>query len=1196
MKIKQLELCGFKSFKDKTVVVFDDHLTGIVGPNGCGKSNIVDALLWVMGTMSPKSLRSGSMRDIVFAGTQKYPSQNRAEVSVILENQHTGKFPSKYSQYSEIQITRRVYSTGESEYLINGEQVRLRDIQEFFMNTGAGAKGFSIVEQDQISRMILSKPEERRSFIEEVAGLTKFKFKKKESQRKIKITEQNLVRLQDMLAEQDRSLKALEKQAKMAERYKEMKSELESLEIQKYILQYKNIKSEWDSVTQNLKDIQGRQKKAGEYLVSKEITKKDKEVNLLDLEKQISLKRNEWELKKQDLYSAENAHKDIEYQIRSASESKTQTQEMLTRYEERNAHLAEQIASVSRALSDLSETRDNLNISDIEARYAEGRQKLKEGAFKIDHFKEGALDFSKKLNFIEVQKKSLDERLLWIQKELSIHQDKKNQHDLECKRNRKELSDITKELHSMEQSQLTLLKDKDSLRKNLDILEDKYSLAEADVIEFKSKYNETHGRLVGLKSLAAQWEGFGEGVKNVMNWTKDNQAFSPLTEVLTVPKEYEKAVKAALGEREQLLLSKNSSTSLNAVSYLKDEKQGHSQFLNADALFEAENVHRGDVLTAEGVSGFLLDHVGVEEKHRPAVNHLLSSFVVVDTLETALSLRGVHKSYSFVTLEGDSLTYDGFVAGGEGKAEVEMGLLARHREIHDLITEEQELSGKLALAQKQFQAVKKQIDQIKKDLNQTEVSCSEEDQKILEIQKQKNALDIRWEHLNQFMSKGDKQALSLEENHNKVVSERDFLQTEWDSVNTKKQTLEKEFSQFSKESDQFKKSFSETEAEYKKYYQEKIEYVQKQEGLNKQLSLLKASLEELKNDKAQTQGQGKNYQETIFRLEGDAERQKQELNLTSESCQKLGQEVVIKQEGFNQARNELVEIDKELYTLRSSEGSWNQQIHELSLRSEQFQLQTQNIVTQVQDKYFISIEEKLEELWPKIKKQTQHLESDQECINFFEDKANKKREHLQRIGAVNLVADSQYNEHKERYEFLQTQHEDLCKSKDQLLKVIRHIDSVCSKRFVQAFSSINEKFKKVFPALFGGGEAHLSLVQDEKTGEEGVDIMVCPPGKKLERIQLLSGGEKALSAVALIFSLFLVNPSPFCLLDEVDAPLDEANVLRFSELIKEMSKKTQMIAVTHNKQTMLHLNKLFGVTMEEKGVSKILSVNFDSLS
>ena len=1181
MKIKKLELCGFKSFKDRTVVQFDDGITGVVGPNGCGKSNIVDALLWVMGEQSAKHLRGSSMADVIFAGSEGYAPMGMAEVNLILENDG-GPFPAKFARFQEIMITRRLHRSGESEYLINKEQARLRDVHEVFMDTGVGAKGFSIIEQGAIGKIITAKPEERRHLIEEAAGITKFRVRKRESERKLADTEQNLIRLADIVGEIKRQLDSLQRQAKKAEKYRELKNQLRELDLWLSCRKYSEIAVETERLQKMLAEVEDlalhsntrrseldAQIQSSRLLVI-EIEKKVHERQTQKFESQSGVQRKEGEIQK------------IQFEIEQARRNEQMTGNILQELEIRKVAIE----------TDLGQARIRYEAAQSEAKRAlvsfeeqqivlnNIRQVLNDSDAQLIEKRRAVVTTDQAKAHIQSQVSSGEGRLGELHERLErsravLNELESKQSDFE--RARKKYFD---ELESERQMQLSIMSDVDSFALNRKQLEEIMDAKRVEVEQRRLKLTEVESTLKSLEGLDQNLEGFQEGVKQVIQWQKENNAsdFKLVADLLVVPPQYESAVEAVLGPRLQLLLSRTSVSALQAIQMLREKSWGRSSFLSGNDL-PTQGMDANGPSAAE-VESILIDNIKVQGlENLEAIQALLNRVAVARDLNSAIALRIKYPRWSFVTLEGEVLSADGILTGGSLES-AQSGLLRRKREIGELSQAKETAYSQLAVSQHELEDYESKFDGVTLDLENAQKIKSEKEIAIAEKKKDLERSENELQNLLAAVKKNQGEVADVQNSVDVQESKLSSLKKELENLTQRKTELEASVEEISTQLAGAKKSVDHELTISTELQVKSASKRQEADGLSKQVALYETSLKDV------TEQMGKLAEET----------NKSNQTLTLGQIQ-LQQEKV-KLEGLinavGEVASQLAQVQDEYEKLSAQSRGWESELSEVTMKAnqaqtqavefrlqmEQLSLRKQNISSQIFERYSQPIEQLVSEY--------SAIERD---LAMVETEVNELRDKISKIGEVSLSAINEYEELMQRYEFLTKQQDDLLESKNQLRKVIERIDKICSKQFKDTFESVNERFKKVFPVLFGGGDASLNMVYEEGESDPGIDIIVKPPGKKMQNITLLSGGEKALTSVALIFSIFLVKPSPFCLLDEVDAPLDDANVFRFNELIREMAKRSQIIVVTHNKYTMEVNNKLYGVTMEERGVSKMVSVD-----
>ncbi len=1194
LRIKKLELVGFKSFKDRTVIHFDAGITGIVGPNGCGKSNIVDALVWVMGEMSAKHLRGSSMEDVIFAGADGYAPMGMAEVSLTLENDG-GPFPVKYLNHSEIMVTRRLHRSGESEYLINKETARLRDVQEIFMDTGAGAKGFSIIEQGAIGKIVTAKPEERRTLIEEAAGITKFKVRKRESQRKLEATEGNLVRLQDIIGELKRQIDSLQRQAQRAERYRKLKQEVESLELWMSSKEFHDLKVKTTSADKMYQEARDKDVASQSQMGQMESLVQTLKADIAEYERQIMLKQQAAKDLNDNIRLKEKLTQELHFEIEQAKRNKEMTGSLFQENRARRDILARDLGAVSERLTELTALAEKIHVDFIDKKS------------QYDEFEKNILVIDQRLTQVRKElltsiqaETTLDARVLNLQEMIeslveeeltaqALQQELENQkHNID--KNFKRVNDA---FEKERQLQLSVMNDVETLLANKNHLSQDLEHRTRELNEYKDRTNEVVSRLYGLEDLQNNFEGFQEGVKSVMLWQReqlesipegqreDSQKFIPVADVVEVPSHYELAMEAALGPRLQLVLSADPQESVSAIDYLKEKKNGRSSFYSGGL----QTVETSDIepLRADSrVKALLKDIAKIPEKHRQIVELILDRVAIVDSLTDGIELKKLHSQWTFVTLDGDVITAEGIISGGAAE-DASSGMLKRQREIKELKIAKDEWSSKLSLAQMTLKKVEDSFKKISEDLEKSQRDQTEKEIAVAALKKDMERADQELKNANTAM---DRQQQDLDRVNFKLSEKREELdrfQVQLTDLREKKLALEQESEDLSQKLSTAKTDVSALQAEVTGLQIEDAKTTQEKEGVQREHNMLKISLDDVEERLSRMSVETEKSSEFVSQNQLLLEERKIEMEVMIRKAQEEEEMVAQVRDSYEQKASELDQYQEDYSAYLANKSQFQATMNEAQLQLEQARMKEANLVEHIRERYQIE----LSAVYTEHMNKEFAFEKPQQELKDLKDKIHK-------IGEVNLSAIDEYDEVSGRYAFLSKQYEDLIEAKEQLKKVIDRINRICSRRFKETYEAVNERFQKVFPVLFGGGEARLILIEDAEKGEMGLDIVSRPPGKKLQSVSLLSGGEKALTAVSLIFSIFLVKPSPYCLLDEVDAPLDDANVMRFNELVREMAKRSQIIVVTHNKYTMEIAEKLYGVTMEEKGVSKMVSVDLST--
>lgn len=1190
MRIKKIELVGFKSFKDRTVIQFDAGITGIVGPNGCGKSNIVDALVWVMGEMSAKDLRGSTMTDVIFAGAEGYAPSGMCEVSLTLENDG-GPFPAKYLKHSEIMVTRRLHRNGESEYMINKEPSRLRDVQEIFMDTGAGSKGFSIIQQGMIGKIITAKPEDRKTLIEEAAGITKFKARKKESQRKLQSTDQNLLRLADIIGELKRQIDSLQRQAQRAERYRNLKNQIEELDLWVSSIHFNDLKTAADECQRIFNEVQSQEVQGDASVSSLQSEIESLKLSLLEAEKAVEGLQLEQADKQSQVQKRELEIQSLKFEIEQAKTKGEMTGSLLEVQRARREALAKEKSNLESSVHVLKSESESL-----QSEFSEKSEAYQTVSSRINEVDEELTTSRRELFALGQSESQLDARVQALGTQISDAQDRASNEQavlaelsekkIEFESRRKRL---TEDYDKERQMQIDLASDVDSFEANKKVLSEQIQEKRVEVEEFKDRLNEVASRLYGLEDLARNFEGFEEGVKNVMLWQKAQSQeitadggvhFQPVSECVEVPSEYEVAMEAALGTRLQMLLTKNESKAVEAVEYLKSQNSGRASF-----AVEGSELKSRLALSAgqSGVVAILKNVVKSSEAFEPVVNKILDGVAVVDGLRSALTLRAEYPGWTFVTVDGDTLTADGILTGGSGEG-ADSGVLKRRREIKELSEQKAEWAGKLALAQAALKKLEAQLESVVGDFEGAKKRKVEQEMKVTELRKDLERAETELQNAGYACERQQRELVKVNEQVTQYENKLEELEVALAEAREKKFEVEARVSELQEELTSARMGFDGLQSETTSVQVRAAQKTQEYQGVQKELDRVCREVEGLDHELSRMSEESEKTSTSLSANQILLEERKVEF-------EKMVRELEALRDTYSHTKNRYEEIHAEVReleaTLSLAERSRNERQHKMNeaqLKFEQAKMKEQYLIDQIRERYMLNL--------PDIYEQHLGKEGDPSTA---EGELKDLRDRLAKIGEVNLSAIEEYEETSKRYEFLVQQQNDLNEAKEQLRRVIDRINRICSKRFKETFDLVNERFTRVFPVLFGGGEARLDIFEDVERGEMGIEIVAKPPGKKMQNISLLSGGEKALTAVALVFSIFLVKPSPYCLLDEVDAPLDDANVYRFNDLVREMAKRSQIIVVTHNKHTMEIASKLYGVTMQERGVSTMVSVNLSEV-
>ncbi len=1191
MRIKRLDLVGFKSFVLPTVIDFDSPIVGIVGPNGCGKSNLVDAIRWVMGEMSPKSLRGRAMEDVIFNGTDARPPQGMAEVSLTFSTED-GIVPSDYTAFTEITIARRLFRSGDSEYLINKVPCRLRDVIDLFLGTGVGHKAYSIIEQGKVDFVINAKPEERRLLLEEAAGVSKFKARKESALRKIEATEQNLARLKDILSEVTRQINSLDRQVKKAEKYKALKDELRELDLKLASLNYlewtrevfelKTLLDEWGvketSSMAQLATIETDLERGRLDLVEKDREYNSLQEKFFEANSRLQLLGAQEGFQKKEIAGLEtfkeSALREIE-EIQSRLESLERDKEIhdseMAGIEKESETALLVLGETEKSWQNIETERSNLiktlNLLREEINKINSESTRLEGEKRL--FDDRKTSLQGQISKIELESQ---EAFRLFEKQRSLLEEKKSlwaQAEERGRTLRLEAENLKKELFKHEEHQ-------DALKQELNI--------RCEDLVFK------RSRLKSLLELERNFEGYEEGVRSILKAKKENPenpkyagVFGVVAEFIETSLQFELAVSAVLGERLQYVIIKSHEEGIAAIHYLKSQSTGRSSFI---PLKVRKRTHvQSSFFGGEGIIGPLVNFVTIKKSYQSIADYLLEDVILVDSLDHALTLwKSDTSGTTWVTLDGDVVNPSGVVSGGAGNMGGKL-LLEKKREIKELQTLTVELEQEIGLSEDTLSQLEGKISEISLTVETLSQQGHQEELKRTTLQNEAQHATSEYQRLEKELQKYTSAVTQLSQEAGKSDQ---FFMAYASQMDSFAQTLDQ------KNQDLQHKEGTLQQTERKAHdIQEKLVTLRVQAAAtSERQNIAERDRERLAKSEEEFGQRMIQKQKEITEADEKSQILLQSLesaSLEKISLKKTNDEVAVAQEvarvAYEALASTLKEKEERIRELRKEYDLAKSHTGDLRVTLSKLETEIHHLGQQVLERYSISLSDNATtpgELEPGV-------EFDREVA---QQNLAELKEKLDRLGDVNLGALPEYQELKTREEFLGRQIGDLEASLEALKKAIHRINQTTKKRFEETFTAVNERFQTLFPRLFEGGHAELRLSQDQDLLNCGVELLVQPKGKKLSHISLLSGGEKAMSAVAFIFSIFLVKPSPFCILDEVDAPLDEVNTDRFHVLISEMAPRTQFILITHNRRTMEKTELLYGVTMQEPGISQLVSVRF----
>ena len=1185
MQLKTLEMIGFKSFCDKTTVTFQPGVTAVVGPNGCGKSNISDAIRWVLGEQSAKHLRGDKMEDVIFNGSESRKPLGMAEVTLRLTN-IGGSLSSEFGQYSEIEITRRLYRSGESEYLINKIPCRLKDIRDLMMDAGVGAKIHAIIEQEKVDHILSSKPQDRRFLFEEVAGVMKYKARRQEALSKLESTQQNQLRVNDIITEVKRQVNSLDRQAKKAERFQKLRAEMKDLDLRLASVDYTNLGIEWTSSSEVFKKLEDEITELHRSLGRIESTIEETRADALSAEHELSTLQHKIHETETALSRAEHRVEMSKSQIASLSEQRsrdladreylkqetTRVTEQKAGHEEESRLLITSITEKNAVLSDRSADLDALS------------RALREKELSLEETRTGILNAMTAQAAEKGKISNLQSRISQIDEQDARAMTEKQDMERKLQEFTSLLAVKERELAEIAERKNAAQEERVQVAERLEKALAKKKSLENDIHKTRNLLAGQNSRLRSLIELEQSLEGYQKGVRTVMSARKEASAEEHLgtihglvADMIETEPQYEVAIEAVLGDRLQYVVVGSQHDSLKAIDYLKTRSGGRSTFVprTPREVKSEPFVKNGH----PGVIGSALNIVRYQDSYSNVAHYLLGDVVVVDTMDTALYLwqkNGFNKTV--VTLSGEIVDPWGAVTGGAVEA-VGAGMLTKRREIKDLEHEVADLTVAIAKLEAELTSVDAAVESDTKI--ETELAHQIHRMEIEFVNGGKDCDTVRdeigraGERIRTLDAEaGERSALRQELNAG-IKNATDVLQgleTGHTNAQASSETLQAELSRKKEELESSRAVITEIKMEI-------TALQEKQAAAARNVDALIRTETELSERLAKREAEITGIVSKLAELESAIADAETEIKDHIEILDAERRVLVSKQEAHSVKAQVLQTAEEQARVVRHDIETAQKQLSANEVRRTELRMKIEHLKDTMWTTYHAELETVVQELG-------------QFEINTEDSKVrlDELRQKIDQMGPINVDALQEYNELKERYDLLSSQQNDINESINNLKATIAKLDGETKELFIEAFNAIQEKFKEVFALLFGGGRAELVLLDESNILESGIEIIAQPGGKKFQSITLLSGGERALTAIALLFAAFLVKPSPFCMLDEVDAPLDEANVTRFTRLIREMSNHSQFITITHNKRTMEMADALYGITMEEPGCSRVVSV------
>lgn len=1188
MYFKTIEMQGFKSFADRTVVNLLPGIAGVVGPNGCGKSNILDALRWALGEQSAKALRGSHMQDVIFNGSEHRPPMGMAEVSLVFDNADQ-RLP---VDFAEVSITRRVYRSGESEYLLNRAPCRLKDIQELFMDTGIGTNAYSLIGQGKIDMVLSSKPEDRRYLFEEAAGIIKYKSRKRVAMRKLEQADQNLLRLSDIIAEVDRQMRTLKRQVNAAIRHRELTALLRELEIRNAWLQFNELSGQITDLREQFTNAQDRYEKASADLGTLEARAEELNLRRVELERMLTARREGEFAIDTEMEKVESAiallRRDIEFAKQQQAQALQERDEYLQRAEASKSQHGEVGERIGQLAAEVSAARDAFAAKQQALNEAEAAAKAADAT--LEQMRAQAVDAIKvrsntqtELETISVGLSNVDtqlEGILQRQQGFTGRMDELGQ-----------ALEAAQRLQTERQTALTeTVKDRQATQTSRQEESARMEALNKEWQELREQKSSHEARLRSLRELRDSYEGFATGVRAVMiakqkNMPECQGVIGPVGDLLSTEKEYEKAIEAALGGNINNVVVSNADDAKSAINFLKHHQAGRVTFLPLDTIRSSSHDDSDMLRGKAGVIGRAIDYVQCDAQIMPAVEYLLYNTMIVNTIDDAIRIaRSERRFPRLVTLDGEVISHAGAVTGGRTKNE-SRGLLGRSAEIEELerlvdtatkriskvVVEAQALTEKIQQLAARLKQLEETEGQQRVALNEVSVSLAKTTTEFESLSGNVRQLTDQREALTAQRADLEARRVSVQERASSIETDEEALQRGIAEAQTRAAEARQVVATLADELADLRVSLAGLTQNVEEAERNRLREIRDQEEAHREAEKRLGTVEQLKQREAELES----------RIADNLERVK----ALSETKEEAHTKVLESQKEQHDVVEESDKINKRLKEVRGKSATAQKEVHHLELELNTKESQVQYFQERIASEYGLA----LGSLTEKDVGSDDHDETERTRL------ITEYRKDIQRLGTVNLMAIEEYEALEKRHEFLTTQDSDLRQARETLMSVVQKIDATILTMFVETFRTIEENFKNNFRRLFNGGQARIYLVDENDPLESGIEIEARPPGKKPQVISLLSGGEQAMTAIALLFGIFSAKPSPFCVLDEVDAPLDDANIGRFLSMVEEFTDRSQFIIITHSKMTMSRANALFGVTQQERGVSQLVSVSFEDV-
>ena len=1179
MYLKRLEMSGFKSFADKTVLDFMPGITTVIGPNGSGKSNIADCIRWVLGEQSLKSLRGSKSEDIIFSGTQNRKALGYAEASIIIDNQD-GKLP---IEYNEVVVTRRIYRSGETGYFINKTPCRLKDVLELFMDTGIGKDGYSIIGQGKIDEILSNKSEDRRHIFEEAAGIVKYRTRKIESEKKLEQTKLNLLRINDIISEIENNIEPLKIQSEKAKKFLNLRDELKNIEVGLFLYNIENYKKQIEDIASDTDILETQKIKEEEYLNDYQFEKEEVKTLLDTLTEEIEKTQNlgfEGNQRKEQMNSEialsqekisnnnENFDRyakeieELEIRNKELEEEKNQKEEKKTNLYSNKEKFEKELKEKEEELSKYSKT-----LSDKELEIEAKKQIVQNNTDKKYEIVADINAEKANLDNLEKREKSLNNE---IQETIS---------ELDSTRNTRE--EASREFYTIEKSKAEITKALDEMKLKSDESSRTIKDFEIKLNSYQSEYRIKESRHKFLQETEKEKEGYTKSVKALLEITENDSSLGKgvhgvLANLISVDNEYETAIEMTLGAQIQNIVTNNEEDAKKLVNYLRENKLGRASFLPISSV-KGQKITGVNTRGVSGVIGIASDLISFDKKYEGIVLNLLGKTVIVDDIDNAIKLaRQNNYKFKIVTLKGDVINPSGAISGGSAPIKT-VSILGREKEIKAL--------------EKELIAINNKIQKVEKEKLEYEKSISDILEKFEEKQKEAQKLEIVYATEKQKIDNFDLEIIKLEAKLSKLREDNENVKKEKEENSKRQEELNIQIQKADEENAELGKIIE----EFTILNKDNQKYI---DDLNFDITNLRISVSSFDESEI-------SINEMVERIDVDIQNNMTNIENKKQAREKITVDNIELEAKIQEVKQKILDLEKEILgstdkiqKLKEDRQQKNENLIKIENDIENQNSKLENIRNQISKldvkkaKIELELDQIINKMWEDYELTPNTATGIEKATNpqTVQKKVNKLRAEIKELGSINVDAIKEYQETKDRYDFMCEQRLDLEDSSTKLRKVISEMTEIMKDQFEEQFKIINKNFGEVFAELFGGGKAELILTDESNVLESGIEIAVQPPGKKLQNMMLLSGGERAFTAIALLFAILKINPAPFCVLDEIEAALDDVNVYRFAEYLKKFADKSQFLVITHRKGTMEAADTVYGITMEEKGISKLLSM------